>query len=154
ERVPSPSEVLAASNREIPKTVKTALLALFIVGALIFVAGAFMAPDRAWRAFHANWLFFTTLSCAGVTFVAVQRITTARWSRAVIRFMEAYVAFLPVAFVFLLLIFTVGRGHIFPWTHEAYPVPEKATYYNGTFVTVRDILIFGAFTALGLYYIY
>src|SRR6185436_9950067 len=101
-----------------------------------------------------NWLFFTSLSAGGVAFVAVQRITTARWSRAVIRFMEAYVAFLPVAFVFLLLILSVGRGHIFPWTHEAYPVPEKATYYNGTFLTIRDIVIFGAFVGLGLYYIY
>jgi hypothetical protein len=152
-RVPSPSEVLAASNREIPKTLKTTMLALFAVGALIFIAGIFMAPDRAWRAFHANWLFFTTLSCAGVTFVAVQRITTARWSRAVIRFMEGYVAFLPVAFVFLLLILLAGRGHIFPWTHEAYPVPEKAIYFNGTFLTIRDIVIFGAFMWLSIAYI-
>ena len=58
-------------------------------------------------------------------FVAVQRITTARWSRPLIRFLEGYVAFLPVAFVLLLLIF-LGRSHIFPWTHEAPPVPEKA----------------------------
>ena len=130
------------------------MIALFGLGALIFLAGAVMDPDRAWRAFHMNWLFFTTLSCAGVTFVAVQRITTARWSRGVIRFMEGYVAFLPVAFVFLLLILSVGRGHIFPWTHEAFPNPEKATYFNPAFLTIRDIAIFGAFVALGIYYIY
>jgi len=59
-------------------------------------------------------------------FVAVQRITTARWSRAVIRFMEGYVAFLPIAFVFLLLTIFVGKGHVFPWTREAIPNPEKA----------------------------
>ena len=152
-RVPSPSEVLAASNREIPRTLKTTLLALFVVGALIFIVGIFVEPDRAWRAFHADWLFFASLSCAGVTLVAVQRITTARWSRAVIRFMEGYVAFLPVAFVFLLLILFVGRGHIFPWTHEAYPVPEKAIYFNPMFLSIRDIVIFGAFTWLGIAYI-
>ncbi|HEY9228909.1 MAG TPA: hypothetical protein VIP11_19815 [Gemmatimonadaceae bacterium] len=153
-RVPPPSEVLAASNREIPKSVKSILLALFAVGALVFIAGIFVAPDRAWRAFHANWLFFTTMSCAAVTFVAVQRITTARWSRGVIRFMEGYVAFLPIAFVFLLLILFAGRGHIFPWTHEAFPVPEKAIYFNPAFLTIRDIVIFGGFVLLGMYYIY
>ena len=68
--------------------------------------------------------------------------------------MEGYVAFLPVAFVFLLLILSVGRGHIFPWTHEAYPNPEKATYFNPAFLTIRDIGIFAAFVALGIYYIY
>src|SRR5207237_6686502 len=134
----SPSEVLAASNREIPKSLKTGLLAMFGIGALIFIVGLFVAPDRAWRAFHANWLFFAVLSSAGVTFVAVQRITTARWSRSVIRFMEGYVAFLPVAFVFLLLILFAGRGAIFPWTAGVYRNPHKSTYYNGVFLTLRD----------------
>src|SRR5215208_5885815 len=126
ERTLTATEVLAASSREIPKSLKTMTLATFVIGALIFVIGLFLAPDHAWRSFHANWLFFAVLSHAGVVFVAVQRITTARWSRAVIRFMEAYVAFLPVAFVFLLLTLTVGRSHVFWWAHEAPPNPEKA----------------------------
>ena len=150
----TPAEVVAASDREIPSSLKTAALALFGVGALIFIAGIFMNPDRAWRAFHMNWLFFTVLSSAGVTFVAVQRITTARWSRGVIRLMEGYVAFLPVAFVFLLLTLTAGRGHVFWWTHEAYPTPEKATYYNGAFLTIRDIVIMALLNFLGIWYIY
>ena len=153
-RTPSASEVLAASSKEIPKSLKTALLALFAIGAVIFIAGVFLAPDRAWRAFHANWLFFTALSQAGVTFVAVQRITTARWSRHVIRFMEGYVAFLPVAFVFFLLTLVAGRNSVFPWTHEAYPSAEKATYFNPVFFTIRDIVILGLMVGLGIWYIY
>ena len=104
--------------------------------------GLFVDADRAWNAFHFNWLFFAGVSSAGCTFVAVQRITTARWSREVIRLMEGYVAFLPIAFVFLLLIVFAGKNHIFPWTHEAYPVPEKATYFNPVFFTVRVIAAF------------
>src|SRR4051812_34538090 len=129
-------------------------MAAFIVGALIFIIGIFVDPDRAWRAFHMNWLFFAVLSSAGCTFVAVQRITTARWSRGVIRFMEGYVAFLPVAFVFLLLTLTAGRHYVFPWTHEAYPVPEKATYFNGAFLTTRDLLVVALMNFLGIWYIY
>ena len=61
---------------------------------------------------------------------------------------------LPVAFVFLLLTLLVGKNHVFPWTHEAYPVPEKATYYNPTFLTTRDIVIFGLMTLMGWWYVY
>jgi hypothetical protein len=150
----TPAEVVAASNREIPASLRTMSLALFGIGAIIFVIGLFIAPDRAWRAFHANWLFFTALSTAGVTFVAVQRITTARWSRGVIRFMEAYVAFLPVAFVFLLITFLFGRGHVFWWSTGVYPNPEKATYFNGGFLITRDLVVIGLFTFLGLWYVY
>ena len=113
--------MLAASSREIPKALKAALLASFGIGALIFIIGLFVDPDRVWRAFHANWLFFAALSQAGVVFVAVQRITTARWSRGVIRFMEGYVAFLPVAFLFSLLTLLVGKRHVFWWTSGSYP---------------------------------
>ena len=150
----TPEQTLAATSAEIPGWLKATVRGLFGIGLVVFIVGIITAPDRAWRAFHANWLFFAALSSAGVTFVAVQRITTARWSRHVIRFMEAYVAFLPVAFVFLLLTLFVGRGHVFPWVHEAYPNPEKATYFNGTFLTLRDILIFALLTGMGLWYIY
>ncbi|MEO7082754.1 MAG: hypothetical protein ABI442_20395 [Gemmatimonadaceae bacterium] len=154
-RVLTADEVIAASSREISKSVKTMSLAALVIGAIIFIAGLFVDPDHAWRAFHANWLFFSVLSSAGVTFVAVQRITTARWSRGVIRFMEGYVAFLPVAFVFLLLSLSFGRSHIFWWARgEAYPNAQKATYYNSTFLTARDLGIFALITWLGIWYIY
>lgn len=153
-RVYTPNEVVAASNREIPKSLATTMLVLLGLGVVIFVIGLFVAPDRVWRAFHADWLFFTALSSAGVTFVAVQRITTARWSRSVIRFMEGYVAFLPVAFVFLLLTLLFGRHYVFWWTTGQYPVPEKATYFNGTFLTLRDLLVVALMNFLGIWYIY
>jgi hypothetical protein len=87
-------------------------------------------------------------------FVAVQRITTARWSRPIIRFMEGYVAFLPVALLLLLVSVLLGKGHIFPWTHEAPPVPEKVIWFNAGFLTTRVLLSFLVITALSLWYIY
>jgi hypothetical protein len=153
-RVPTPDAVLAASNREIPRSLKVTLALLFAIGVVVFIIGLFVAPDRVWRAFHANWLFWAALTQAGVVFVAVQRITTARWSRQVIRLMEGYVAFLPVAFVFLLLTLFAGKNYVFPWTHEAYPGPEKATYFNPAFLTIRDVVIYGIMVVLGLWYIY
>jgi hypothetical protein len=153
-RVYAPAEVLAASSRPIPARIRTLSLTLAVLGAIAFVAGLFMDPDRLWTAFHFNWLFFAAFSTAGVTFVAVQRITTARWSRAVIRMMEGYVAFLPVAFVFLAMTLLFGKGHVFWWTHDAAPNPEKATYFNAGFLIGRDLLIFLLFTVLGVWFIY
>jgi hypothetical protein len=151
---PTREEVLAAGSKPLPNVLGTISVVLAAIGAVVFVAGIFIAPDRAWRAFHANWLFWTVLSSAGVTFVAVQRITTARWSRAIIRFLEGYVAFLPIAFVLVLLTLSLGARHVFPWMVESPPVPEKALYFDRAFLSMRVILTVAAITALSLWYIY
>ena len=153
-RVPTREEVVRAYTKPIPKALSITCLALAAVGTLAFVAGLFLDADRAWRAYHVSWLFFTSLSSAGVMFVAVQRITTARWSRAIIRFEEGFVAFLPIAFVMLVLSVFLGKNHIFPWTHEAPPVAEKVLWFNGAFLTARVIGAFAVITALSLWFIY
>jgi len=153
-RVPTREEVLATYGKPMPRTIGIAAAVLAVIGLLVFIIGLFVAPDRVWRAYHVNWLFWASLSSAGVVFVAVQRITTARWSRAIIRFMEGYVAFLPVAFILLLLTVFAGKGHIFPWTHERPPVTEKVLYYNGAFLTTRVLIAFGLLTLLSLWYVY
>src|SRR5450756_521300 len=152
--VPTRAEVLAGIDRPTAPILKTISLVLAAIGLLVFVIGLFVNPDRVWQALLVNWLYVTSLSSAGVLFVAVQRITTARWSRPIIRFMEGYVAFLPVAFVMLLLSVFLGKNHIFPWTHELPPVPEKVTYFNPTFLSARVIITFGIITALSLWFIY
>ncbi|CAA9310383.1 MAG: Putative uncharacterized protein TTHA1760 [uncultured Gemmatimonadaceae bacterium] len=151
---PSREEVLRLIDRPVPARIKTLSIAFAAIGTLAFLAGLFLAPDRAWRAFHINWLYFTAISSAGVMFVAVQRITTARWSRPIIRFLEGYVAFLPVSLLFLVLILTVGSGQIFPWTHEAPPVDEKQFWLSHGFVVARDIVSFALLVALSVWYIY
>ncbi|MGH7721077.1 MAG: hypothetical protein ACREON_19795, partial [Gemmatimonadaceae bacterium] len=89
----------------------------------------------------------------GVVFVAVQRITTARWSRPIVRLLEGYVAFLPVAFLLLVLIL-LGRAHIFPWAHEEIAVPEKRQYLDPTFFIARNLVLFAIITLLSLRYVY
>jgi hypothetical protein len=140
--------------RPAPAGARTAAMGAAVIGALVFIAYLFIDPDRAWRAFHVNWWYFSLISVAAVTFVAVQRITTARWSREVIRFAEGYVAFLPVAFVFLVLIMTAGRSHIFPWAHVVPPGPEKRLYLAPGFLIPRDLIMFAILTCLALWFIY
>src|SRR6266699_2274342 len=136
---PSRDEVLVGIDRPTPPVLKTISLVLAVIGLLVFVIGLFLNPDRVWRALLVNWLYFTSISSAGVMFVAVQRITTARWSRPIIRFLEGYVAFLPVAFVLMLLILFVGRHHIFWWANRVPEIREKAVYLNPPFFFSRVI---------------
>jgi hypothetical protein len=151
---PTRDEAIAVGAKPAPAVLGTLSVALAAIGGVAFLIGIFVDPDRAWRAFHANWLFWTALSSAGVTFVAVQRITTARWSRQIIRFLEGYVAFLPFAFVLLLLTLLLGARHVFPWMVETAPVPEKELYFNRAFLSARVMLAFAIITVLSLWYIY
>ncbi|HWZ57767.1 MAG TPA: hypothetical protein VNW46_02235 [Gemmatimonadaceae bacterium] len=151
---PTRADVLAIAQRPTPPWVKTAATGLAAIGFLVFVGGLFVDADRTWRAFHYNWLFFATLSSAGATWAAVQRITTARWSRPIVRFWEGYAAFLPVAFVFLLLILFVGRDHIFPWTHVTPSNASRVFYLQPTFLVTRDLVVFGILTLLAVWFVY
>jgi hypothetical protein len=150
---PSREEVLVGIDRPSLPILKTIALVLAAIGLIVFVIGLFVNPDRVWHALLVNWLYFTSISSAGVMFVAAQRITTARWSRPIIRFLEGYVAFLPVAFV-LLLILLVGRHHIFWWSNHVPDIPEKRIWLNPPFFFTRVIVVYLIITLLSVWYIY
>jgi len=87
---------------------------LAVLGLILFVTALRSdAAPRAWQLFHVNWLYFTGLAGGSVAFVAVQKITNAKWSGLVIRFAEASVAFLPVSLLGLVLTFTLGYHAVY-----------------------------------------
>ena len=150
---PSREEVLAGIDRPTPPFLRKIALVLAAIGIIVFIIGLFIDPDRVWRSLLVNWLYFTSISSAGVMFVAVQRITTARWSRPIIRFLEGYVAFLPIAFV-LMLAMLLGRHHIFWWSNHVPEIPEKRVWLNPPFFFTRVILVYLTMTLLSVWYIY
>ena len=150
----SREQILVATSRPLPRSLMIFAALLTIIGLLSFVIGLFLSPARAWHSLLLNWNFFTPLASAGVMIVAVQRITTARWSRPVIRLMEGYVAFLPVALVLLLLIVLLGRDHIFPWTHEEITAHEREIYFIPAFFMTRVLVTFGLITLISLWFVY
>ncbi|MFL5545595.1 MAG: hypothetical protein ACJ792_12870 [Gemmatimonadaceae bacterium] len=151
---PTREEVLAGIDRPTPAGLRAICLVLAVIGLVVFAIGLFVQPDRTWQALLVNWLYFTSISSAGVMFVAVQRITTARWSRPIIRFLEGYVAFLPVAFVLLLLIIFVGRHHVFWWANQIPEIREKRIYLNPPFFLTRVTVTYLIISLLSVWYIY
>jgi hypothetical protein len=147
--------VIAAGSTQLGGRLRQVSLFLAIAGMALFVYGIATGNARAWHAFHFNWLFWTIASSAAVTFVAAQRITTARWSRGIIRFLEGYVAFLPFALVGLIVMVLFGGEHLYPWWNElAELAPEKQTYLGHTFFTVRTIGAFALIVILQIWYVW
>lgn len=154
---PTRERVVSVLYKPIPAIIKRAFLAMFVAGFAVFLYGAVRGNGRAWQAFHVNWLFFTTIASAAVMFVAVQRITTARWSRSVIRIMEGYAAFLPFAFICLMLTVFFGNMYVYPWWSDVGTgalIPAKELYLGHTFFRARSIGVFGAIVALQLWYVW
>ena len=151
---PTREELVRTTATPVSRTVKLACTVLAVIGLVAFIAGLLIDAKRAWMSLHFNWLFLTSISTAAVAFVAVQRIVTARWSRPVVRFLEGYVAWLPVAWIILLLLVTLGQDSIFTWTHETPPVHEKQVYFQPWFFLLRVMGAFTIITALALWYVY
>jgi hypothetical protein len=158
--VPTREELIrATANKPVSRTIKLGALALAVLGLVTFVVGALGAADtpsganRAWMALMFNWLYFTIISSAGVAFAAVQRLTTARWSRPVVRFIEGYVAWLPVAFVILLVLLFFSGDNLWQWTREELHTPQKSTYLNPTFFKLRGVVLFGLMTAFYTWFV-
>jgi hypothetical protein len=149
--------VAVLQTKSMPAIARTGGLILGVLGMLLFIVGAATGEARAWQAFHVNWLYFTTIASAGVMFVAVQRIVTARWSRGVIRFLEGFVAFLPFALVGLLVIVFGGGEHIYPWWEKVGTgelIAEKEAWFDHGFFYARSVVVFGGLVALQLWYVY
>ncbi len=139
--------------RPISSSLKLACIVLAALGFAAFLVGAAMGNARAWQAFLVNWIFFTLLSSAGVMFAAVQRITTARWSRPVTRFAEGMVSWLPIAWILLALMLFVGRGHIYSWAMVPPTAPEKRLWLDPSFLIPRDLIIFGIIVGLSWFFV-
>lgn len=94
----------------------------FILGAVTAVIGAVVflwalaggRADRAWQAYHTNFVFWTVVAQALVVFAATQKLAKGHWAGLMIRFAEAAVAFQFVAVVLFIGLF-LGRFHLFGW---------------------------------------
>jgi hypothetical protein len=93
-------------------------------------------PGRAWRMFLINFLFFTGIAMGGILFVAIHKVTKARWAGPIIRFAEAGVAFLPIALLCFFVLF-LGRDHLFPWIEH--PTPARGRWLTTSWVFWRDL---------------
>lgn len=129
---------------KIGRKLNTILLALAVVGFVLFGLGLMTQPTRAWASFVTNHFFFMSLAIGGLFFAAIQWLTGAMWSAPVRRVSESFTAYLPVALVtFVILYF--GIHDLYHWSHpEAVKgdlvLEGKTGYLNVPFFMIRNVI--------------
>ena len=127
------------------KNLKRLFLGYVVAGLLVVALGIFKySPEQFWGAYYVNLLFWMGLSCGGVVITAILQIVRAQWSPPVRRIAEANIAFLPWAYV-LLLVSYFGKNTLFPWGDA--PMPGREWWMSSCFVYCRFALLFA-----GLFY--
>lgn len=110
-------------------------------------------------------IFFTGIAVIGVFFTAIQYITWAGWSAAIVRVFMSFGYFLPIGGLLIIGTFFWASHDLFHWTHEGLYVeggPEydpiiagKAPYLNLPFylgrMVVYFVLWFGLFLLIRKY---
>jgi len=131
----------------LPKSLNNLFMGLIVIGALAFVGGVVVDSTRAWQNYMQALYLFTGFSLGGMVFVAIKRAVSSHWAVVPRRLAEAFMSFLPVAFV-LFLILLVGvmmeGEHLYKWMgHNAGIVsPSKARWLSFDLFAVRNVLFF------------
>ncbi|MGQ0562400.1 MAG: hypothetical protein ACT443_11055 [Gemmatimonadota bacterium] len=129
--------------------------ALIVIGALALVAAFATDVDRAWRAYHFNWLYFVSCAQGAMILAVVVSITRGVWSRPVRRLAMSFAAFLPLALLLVLPSLLIGAGSIWPWVADPETMQSgKEAYLNVPFMTIRTLLLLGGLFALDLVFVY
>ena len=140
-----------ANPREIPVAWLAGCLLLVAVGVVAFVFGLRSDPRATWLAYHANFVYFATLSQAGVVLGSALVIVGARWCGPVRHVAEALSAWVPISFL-LAIVGYFGRDVIFAnWIHGA--PPGKEGWLTIPRVYATDLSILGVMTVLTLAYL-
>ena len=129
------------------------LVATACAGALVFLVGTVVAPERAWIGYLMGFSYFVGLALAGPLFLSIIYLSDARWARPLRRVPEAMGAALPVAFV-LGLVLIMGMHALYEWSHEEVVAGDallrhKASWLNAVGFSLRLILYFAVWIWIG-----
>jgi len=134
-----------------PRLART-LVAAVALGALGFVAGAFVAPERAWAGLLVGFHVVLGLGLAGAVFLSLLACSGAKWAAALRRVPEAMSAAIPVA-ALAALVLLFGLPTLFEWAHASAVehdalLAEKSAYLNAPFLAARTVVAFALWTWL------
>lgn len=119
---------------------------LMFIGVIGFVFGINVDVQRTWQAYLMGFFFFTSIALLSMFFLALQYLTSARWSVNVRRIFEAFISFLPYAAVLMIGLF-IGAKHLYKWLDPAVVAADsllqhKQAYLNQSFFIGRIVFCF------------
>ena len=132
------------------------ILAFIVVGVVSFYMRWRQDPQAAWISYITNWLYFTSVSMGGLLLAIATWITKAKWNWSMRRVNQSFVAFLPLSFLLVLPMLSLGESY-FPWIEMMASDPvvqNKSAYLNMPFLIARNILGLAALFGVALYFVY
>ncbi|MCC7176240.1 MAG: hypothetical protein IT159_13700 [Bryobacterales bacterium] len=114
------------------------------VGVLSLLAGAALAPERAWGSLFMASYALVCLGLSGTFFIALTYACGASWAVALRRIPEAMSAVMPFGAVGVAAVL-LFRPSLYPWTHEAAAHELsgfKAAWLNWPFFLARAAVYF------------
>ena len=129
---------------EFSKKIKSILVAVIVIGALLTAAGIAMNLDhthRIWANVLLNGFFFLAIAMSAAFFVIVHALGESGWHTAVQRISEAMSMYVPIGGVFMLLVL-IGMHDIYHWSHTEHldeVLQGKVPYLNPMFFSIRTV---------------
>lgn len=132
---------------KISQRYKVISFSLIAIGVAAYIYGFLTGPKQAWANLLLNNYYFLSIAIGASFFMALQYITQSGWSAMFKRVPEAMAGFIPIAGIFMLLIY-FGMHELYHWSHhgvaETDPViAHKSPYLNVPFFFIRIVVYFG-----------
>lgn len=151
---------------QLPAKLAGLFLPLTVVGLLALVAGVFLGSSVGDRfgmsVYLTGYMYCLTVVIGAMFFVLVQHLVRAGWSVVVRRVAELMmIMIVPMAVLFLPILFSVYNGSLYSWTNEAYQaihgVPmkiwqEKLHWLNPTWFTIRSFIYLSIWVGTAVWY--
>lgn len=120
---------LAQRARQSPAAALTRYGAIVaVIGGAAFLWALVGDAERAWQAYHTNFVFWAVVGQGMVIFAASQKLAKGHWAGLIIRIAESAVAFQFVILILFVGLF-LGREHLFGWLKDA-PRPYLGVWFT------------------------
>jgi hypothetical protein len=148
---------IANAPRAIPGPIKSAGIALLVIGLGSAAFGVATDPTRTAGAFITNFMYFMGLSQGALMLAVASVITKGRWARPIKRMAEAF-SLMTIPMYILLMGFmsfvVLTKAHVYPWAYDLESMPaHKHTYFQPMFVLGRLGLLNGLLVVLNLLFV-
>lgn len=153
---------MSAVAGDIPTRAASGSYRLWLVAALVLLVGGGAAsvpffgsdPQVAWGMVVVNFMFWVGITQFGVCFIAILRLSGAKWSRPLYRLAGSItIAFMPLAFILFLLIYFFGAEHVLYWWGEHDPDTHMSPWLNERFMLWRNLGVLALTYYLALRYL-
>lgn len=123
-----------------PKSLKIAGALMILAGVAAVITGFLLDKDRTWSNILLNNIYFLTIAIGAMLFYSIQYVTRSSWSAMLQRIPLSLGAFIPVAFILMLLLIP-GLHAIYEWSEPGVRETDKLIQHKSPFLNVPFFII-------------